>query len=130
MDLRLDTPEQTFPLRHGVTWVCNGPARTWWFNADDASIHGNDDPDHDGVEDVEAALPGLVELVADSLRELCNGSDDTTFLLLARALDLHLSGVQSDRPGRWLAETLDAILTLVSPQLRLQVMAHLRQTSP
>lgn len=70
----------------------------------------------------------VVDLVADSLRALCEDAQDAdrVFWLMARAIDLHLAETLMDvRPRRWKAEALDAILSLVSEPLQRQVRLHL-----
>ena len=68
-----------------------------------------------------AAPPGYVDLIAGSLREVCD-QDDTVLALIARVIDQHLAGcLQEHRIGRWRNEALDHLLARISPAMQARV---------
>lgn len=65
---------------------------------------------------------GYVELIAESLREVCDRPDDAALAVIARVIDQHLAGsLQSRRVGRWRNEALDDLLTLISPAMQARI---------
>ncbi|UNK50033.1 hypothetical protein MNR01_03055 [Lysobacter sp. S4-A87] len=90
---------------------CGGPSRSLWM----APVVG------------AAAAPELVDLVAASLRKVCQDKHDgeRAFWLMARILDLHLADSLSPvRTGRWATEAIDALLGMLSQALLVELHRH------
>ena len=104
---------------------CSGPARSRWLSGtalQDAAVDASIDHFREPVD----VTCRFVDLLADSLRELCDNDGERMFPLLARVIDLHLAdSVQSQRTGRWMGEAMDAIFAVVSPELSRQFATHL-----
>ncbi len=80
-----------------------------------------------------AVPPELVDLIAASLRALCQDERDSdrAFWLMARVLDLHLAGTLSPaRTGRWTNEAIDALMGMLSQPLQVELHRHLAQHGP
>jgi hypothetical protein len=94
---------------------CGGPSRSLCM-APVRSATGN-----------EAAPPALVDLIAASLRAVCQDERDSdrAFWLMARIVDLHLAGTLSPGTGRWAGEAIDALMGMLSRPLLVELHAHL-----
>ncbi len=77
-----------------------------------------------------AVPPELVDLIAASLRAVCQDERDSdrAFWLMARIVDLHLADTLSPaRTGRWSSEAFDALMAMLSQPLLAELHRHLAQ---
>jgi hypothetical protein len=66
--------------------------------------------------------PAYVDLIAESLREVCERQGGAAWPLIARVIDQHIAGsLQSRRVGRWRDEALDGLLSLISPAMQSRI---------